>query len=322
MTNLTFIIPAYNVEKFISKAISSVIENEWNEHSYEILVIDDGSPDGTLGVVEKMITQYPDILLKVISQKNKGLGGARNTGLEHATGDYIFFLDADDYILPFVFEKLLMSAYKNNLDVLEFAACRVDQNYEVIDDIFLNDTHGAVMNGIEYVKTVDFGNSACNKLYRREFLLHHQIHFFEKVYIEDAPFNIEVFCKAHRVMAVQKIAVAYHQNSNSITRTKRHGAHLDKLLTDYIFVSGHIDALTANYPDIQAQSKIKRKVASFVSGILWMTVFGKGISIARKKGILVNMKNKALLPYHHKTGHFLRDSFLYVMNSVSIFIKA
>lgn len=317
MSNISFIVPAYNVEKFIGKALLSIIDNKWNHYSYEIIVVDDESPDQSIAVVRKIIQQNVNLPIQIISQNNKGLGGARNTGINCAKGDYLFFLDSDDYILPYVFTKLLDQAYTNNLDVLEFAAQRVDDNYKIIDKVFLESSQGQILSGEEYVKRINFANSACNKLYRREFLLLQKIVFLERVYIEDAPFNIEVFLKAKRVSAYNIVAVAFLQNRNSITRSMRTGQYLEKFINDSIFITEKINHLSNFYVDKEARDKVKKKVAYFLAGILHMIFFNKNYKGSPKNNSIKLLKDKKLLPYYHKSGSTARSLLLYTLNILS-----
>ncbi|MCB4234510.1 glycosyltransferase [Kaistella anthropi] len=88
MTALSIIVPIYNVEKYLAKCLESVLNTEWNDLTFEIIVIDDASPDGSLAIAQQFARQYPEI--RIISQPNKGLGGARNTGITAAHGQYLF----------------------------------------------------------------------------------------------------------------------------------------------------------------------------------------------------------------------------------------
>ena len=99
MKKVSVIIPVYNVEKYVAATIKSVLSQTYE--NFEILIIDDGSPDGSLAICQ----QFKDSRIKIIRQKNRGLAGARNTGIRHASGDYLAFLDADDIWVPEKLEK-------------------------------------------------------------------------------------------------------------------------------------------------------------------------------------------------------------------------
>ncbi|MGB3655321.1 MAG: glycosyltransferase family 2 protein [Rivularia sp. (in: cyanobacteria)] len=99
MKKVSVIIPVYNVEKYVAATIKSVLSQTYE--NFEIIIVDDGSPDGSIGICQ----QFKDSRIKIIHQKNTGLAGARNTGIRHAIGDYLAFLDADDIWLPEKLEK-------------------------------------------------------------------------------------------------------------------------------------------------------------------------------------------------------------------------
>jgi len=99
MKKVSIIIPAYRVEKYIGAAVTSVFKQSYKE--FELLIIDDGSPDKTVEICQ----QFTDSRIKIISQKNRGLAGARNTGIRHAQGEYLALLDGDDLWLPEKLEK-------------------------------------------------------------------------------------------------------------------------------------------------------------------------------------------------------------------------
>ena len=96
-------IPVYNMEKYIEDCIKSLVNQTLKE--IELIFVNDGSTDNSLNILNEYKKQYPDII-KVISQENKGLGGARNKGLELASGEYIGFVDADDFVEPNMYERL------------------------------------------------------------------------------------------------------------------------------------------------------------------------------------------------------------------------
>ncbi|WP_313098817.1 glycosyltransferase [Epilithonimonas sp.] len=315
--NISFIIPVYNVEKYVAKAVDSVINNNWGQYTFEIVVVDDESPDNSIDIVRHIQNQNPKADIKIFSQKNKGLGGARNTGISNASGDYIFFLDSDDYILQNIFVDLLNKTYQNNLDVLEFAAKRVDEVGRVTDEVFHISTEHRVLTGEDYVREVNFANSACNKLYRREFLLSESITFIERVFIEDAPFNVEVFLKAKRVEADDVVAVAYLQNLNSITRSKRSGDYLEKFINDSITITARINHLSNLYQQKESRNKIRSKVAFFLAGILRMILLSNNFNKVQKKNAFRMLKSNSLFPYYQKTNSIVRTLFLYSVNILS-----
>lgn len=114
--NLSFIIPVYNSEKFIRNCILSII-NQATKYSYEVILIDDGSTDKSNKIIKKITNKYDNI--KLIRQKNSGAAATRNVGLDNASGEYIAFIDADDFIDEMYVEKLLNKAYEKNADIVK-----------------------------------------------------------------------------------------------------------------------------------------------------------------------------------------------------------
>lgn len=215
MKKLSIIIPVYNVEAYVIKCIRSVKENNLPESDYEIIIVDDESPDNSVALIQQTFPNDPSI--QIISQKNKGLGGARNTGIKAAQGKYLLFLDSDDVLVPNSLSELLTFAEMKNVEILEFGAQGVDLNHREVYT-FHNTTKGKVLNGVEYYNTVRYMNSACNKLYKREFLTENQLFFLERIFIEDFEFNTRVFYNAKRVAAISRIGAHFLQSENSITR--------------------------------------------------------------------------------------------------------
>lgn len=308
---LTIIVPMYNVEKYIEKCIESIIIQNWETTNYEILIVDDASPDNSLKLAQNLQTKYID-KIRIISQENKGLGGARNTGIKNAKGEYLFFLDSDDILINNELPKLVALAKDNNLDILEFAAQRIDVNYNKIDTIFHNST-SEICSADEYLAQVNFANSACNKLYRKDFLINNNLFFFEKTLIEDAPFNIEALTKAERIKAIDKIPVGYMQNPESITRAKRTLDKQIKFIDDSIKVTHHMYSFQNCPNDSNAQLRIKSRVSTFISGLI-LYIIKSDLERTKKFEYIKQLENLNLYPYHYKSNILIRDLFMKIIN--------
>ncbi|MEN3324125.1 glycosyltransferase family 2 protein [Mariniflexile soesokkakense] len=232
MIKISVIIPMYKVEQYIQKCIDSVYNQGYKESAFEIIAIDDESPDNSLSLVNEISKNHNNIT--VVSQKNKGLGGARNTGIEYAKGTYLLFLDADDYLLPNALKEIIDIAIKYDLDILEFGAQGVLPNGAISYEVS-KCTNGTIYNGVTYYNNLKYMNSACNKLYNRELLVTNNIKFIEKIYIEDFEFNTRVFFYSKKVMAIKNIVAHYLQSPNSITRNTSKEKKA-KMLSDILLV--------------------------------------------------------------------------------------
>jgi len=232
MKKISIIIPMYNVAQYLKKCIDSVYEQELLDSEFEVVIIDDESLDDSLDKAKKHTLEKNNVI--IISQKNRGLGGARNAGIEYSTGVYVLFLDSDDFLLPNKLKNIIKVANENDLDVLEFGAQGIDENGKIVYSISVC-SEKIVFNGIEYYKKFRYMDSACNKLYNRDFLNKNNLRFAEKIYIEDYEFNTRVFAIAQRVMAISTFVTHFVQTTNSITRNN-HPERLKKMKQDIIEV--------------------------------------------------------------------------------------
>ena len=263
MMQLSVIVPVYNVERYIEKCVLSVIQNGYSDDLYEIVIVDDESPDNSLAIIDKFKQSRNNI--KVISQENRGLGGARNTGIRNASGKYLLFLDADDWYLPSTVEKLIQVADKEQLEILEFGAQGIFPGGEIM---YTKSMNSEIMNGVDYYQKYRYLDSACNKLYNREFLINNDLFFLEKLYIEDYEFNTRALFKAKTMKAIDLITAQFLQSPDSITRNTDHSKHI-KMQEDIILV---IKKINAFYKDEVKFDSPKQASAYFEQKLAYLTV--------------------------------------------------
>lgn len=222
---LSIIIPFYNVERFISRCLDSVYRQDIPEDEYEVICVDDCSPDDSISIVEAYAKKHPN--LKIVRNKvNRKLGGARNAGMDVAVGNYIWFIDSDDFIEDNVLDVLCSTAEKDDLDVLHFNY----ENYPVRTRLHRITCHN-LMSGPEmfFDKRFKWQHdliTAWRKLYRRSFLIANSISFAEHIMWEDDDYSIIVFARATRVRHIDLSAYYYCANPDSITRTDYNSTHI------------------------------------------------------------------------------------------------
>lgn len=210
MKRLSVIIPCYNVQEYLSKCIDSVIDNELDD--IEIILVNDGSKDDTLKIIKEYKKKCKDII-KIVDQENQGLSMARNAGIEVSTGEYITFLDSDDYVDSKMYSTMLDKAYESNFDLV---VCGVKMLYS---DYELNVNSGVVKdcNSKEEVKEVmyNFYPAACNKLYKREVI--GDLRFKKGVWFEDVEFMYRLLPHVKSIGIVNEYYYYYLQREGSIT---------------------------------------------------------------------------------------------------------
>lgn len=181
---LSIIIPMYNVELYIERCLISCLKQDISCEDYEIIVVNDGSPDGSLQIAERIASQNKNI--KIISQQNGGLSDARNTGLSVAKGDYVWLVDSDDWIKENCLGKLLKQLYNQNLEALAICAANYIEGKEVRRFLFQDN---------EIIKGADAmlrGKCVCCApftIYKREFLKNNDLLFYKGIFHGDNEFT-------------------------------------------------------------------------------------------------------------------------------------
>ncbi len=213
---LSVIVPVYNVEKFLPRCLDSLLRQGLEVGEYEVICVNDGSPDNCAQILAEYEQKYPGIF-RVITQENRGLGEARNTGMKVAQGEWITFVDSDDYVIDSGYKYLLDHFCDERMDVLQFRNVPVYTDGKTLYDpvakpdgaIFFEGDGAEVYNRmtLPYVST---------KLFRRSLLEEHNI-LFEHAFMEDEPFIFDVFSHSPRLRVVTSRIYRYEQgNVNSI----------------------------------------------------------------------------------------------------------
>lgn len=233
MPKVSIIIPVYNAEKYIETTINSILSQSLSD--WELLLIDDCSKDNS-SVLCKEFSQRDKRIIYIKQPANGGPARARNTGLEHALGEFLAFVDSDDTIEPVFLERLVTTAEEKEADV-------VWCNYrEILGDNIINKKHNLTchtpISYDIYIQLFFSGQdglgSLCNKLYRREFIEQNKIRLnIERVHGEDWEFNMACF-KCHPVLvAIEDILYNYIRQNNSSVMATFHVSDFRNLVRKY-----------------------------------------------------------------------------------------
>ena len=214
---VSVIVPVYNVEPYLREALDSVVNQTYKD--LEIIIVDDGSTDGSADICEEYADSDPRI--KLIHQSNKGLSGARNTGLDNATGDFVAFVDSDDSISP-SFVETLVSALISSDSSIAICRCSVIYASGSMNGVAASSVFPTISNGIyeraDAIRLLieeKMSFNACNKLFKRE--LFSGVRFPEGHVYEDAFPCVKLFDKAERVVLVDESLYNYWRRTGSIT---------------------------------------------------------------------------------------------------------
>ena len=216
---LSVIIPMYNAEKYIKRCIESVYRQDLDINNFELLVVNDGSTDNSLEIVKDYLTSYKNI--RFFSQKNSGQGAARNLGIKHATGEYILFLDSDDFLLPQSINKILSIVKHVSCDVINFLMEVELPTGNVKESYLYHYDYDKIYSGKELLLRTGINiGSACSSLYKRSFILRNNIFFPVDMKHEDVFFSYQIYTFASRVIFTKTHAYYYCWHPDSTDRKK------------------------------------------------------------------------------------------------------
>ena len=300
----------YNVEQYLEKCIDSVFNQGLKEEEFEVILVDDESPDKSLAVATSLTKDKKNVT--IISQKNKGLGGARNTGILYATGEYLLFLDSDDWYLPNVFQNILNIAFENQLDILEFGAQGITPNGLI--QYNFRTVSSEILDGITYYNSVRYMHSACNKLYSRDFLASHSLLFSEHIFIEDFEFNTRVFAVAKRVLASDFLVAQFLQSPNSITRNSDF-VKREKIVNDLVVVLASAKDTYNDYifsNETKVHNYFKERLGFVIVNIFYQLLKNKATYCEMKK-VKLNLIEQNLFYVDHHVFERKKDLFRKIM---------
>ena len=211
------VIPVYNVKDYLEKCINSVLAQVLDET--EIILVDDGSTDGESGLIcVRYASRYSEII-HVIHQDNGGLGAARNTGIEHASGEYLLFLDSDDYLLPGLLKRMRELLSQSPCDIIDFG-------FVIDQDGKLKETHAGEI-GVsepftlrEHPEMLLVLPAAWRRLYSRDLFIRSGIRYPSRVWYEDIRTTLKLYAEAQSIVSIPEPYYAYVVREGSITRNK------------------------------------------------------------------------------------------------------
>ena len=271
MIDFSIIIPAYNVEKYIRRCVDSVLNQTYK--NYEIIVVNDGSTDDTYNILKK---EYKKKNIKLVDKKNGGLSSARNTGLQYAEGEYIIFLDSDDW-----WEKDLLNTLKDTISKTDAdIVCFKLQKYYEKENIYkkINIPSFDTVIGINALKKLLESHltfeTAVTYAYKFKFWNLNKFSFSEGRLHEDFGLTPYVIAKAEKVVSIDYIGYNYYQRDGSITSYENYPKLLKKCL-DTIY---HFKYLKDKFLKLNLDNYTKDLVANY----LMNAVITKSIKLNNK----------------------------------------
>lgn len=241
---LSVIVPVYNVKQYLEKCVTSILEQSFKD--FELILVDDGSTDGSGGICDEFLEQ--DVRIKVIHQKNQGVSVARNVGINISKGEFVAFVDSDDWLDINMLQKLVIVADDEQADIVVCRGQVVEGDGRISGMIGI-DTE-KIMSKLDATKEIlkdeDVQSFPWGKIYRKE--LFNGIEYPVGRIFEDTATTYKLFYEANKIVAIPYIGYNYRKTPGSLTNQKRYDVQkfiereLDNALAfheRYLFVISH-----------------------------------------------------------------------------------
>jgi glycosyltransferase involved in cell wall biosynthesis len=323
---LSVIVPVYNTENYIEDCIESILAK--SDLRIEIIIINDGSTDRS----KNIINQISDNRIRVINQENGGLSRARNVGLDAACGEYVIFIDSDDYITSGSLSEMLNIAIEDNLDILQGTYKIVDSRGGRKRSQIRRQTRDfipiGIAQGVEYFKRGHDCALVWRFMFRKSFLNKNQLRFIEGRKYEDIDFGVRAIYLSKRMRVIDNRFYSYRQTANSITRGIKNKNTCSKNIYDYMVICESIKRFYSEYVDFKHIPIFDNYLGRVIIGAIWMLVKNnvnfysffclhelrdQTLNLLRKKEgvtarictILLRSENYALLKLCMRIGHLV-----------------
>lgn len=211
MVEVSIIVPIYNTEKYLRKCINSLLNQDID--NYEILLVNDSSPDNSQMIIDEYVKKYPNIV-KGFIKDNGGLGDTRNFAIPYANGQYLMFVDSDDYIKENSLQKLTSFMKEKDLDILVFDFVKVYNDEKFI--------HEKSMNNVSLKDYILSTPNACNKMFKKSLFIENQIMFPTKIWYEDLAVIPSLAKYTNKIGYIHEGIYFYQFRTNSIMNQNKY----------------------------------------------------------------------------------------------------
>ena len=259
MPKVTLIIPVYNSENYIAKCLESILAQTYND--YEIMIVNDGSKDGSQNIINTYKNKYPEKII-AIEQENKGVSVTRNESIQRANGEYIMFIDNDDYLDKDYIETFVKEIEKEDYDVVLGGYRRITEKGKILKELKLQDKEWSKM----------MIPAPWAKIYKKRYLIENNITFLKNNIGEDIYFNLKAMLLTAKIKIIDYIGYNWFYNTQSVSNT------IQKNITNLqVF-----ELLDACYKELKENNVLEKHYdmikTFFTRYIVWLIAFStKGL---------------------------------------------
>lgn len=294
---LSLIIPVYNAERYIAQCLDSLLNQSLSPHDYEIVCVNDGSRDNSLSILEHYANTHANI--RIVNKENGGVTTARNAGLEAASGDFIWFVDADDLVKENTLAQLKAMIPDTGCDRIVFGA------YEFTDQMTEEELERSRTGQLE-TNTSWYDAVVWRSMLRKQFLLEHNLYFRypELTHGEDGLFMYEVTLENPVTVSTEDVVYFYRVHSGSADNTFSLENHMRKLRS-HIRITAILQEHFRNLQHPEADSA--NKLMTF----LWKSLYeASQLPLKEARQATRELKKHGLFPYHRPAHCNLETSYM------------
>lgn len=311
-TLLSIIVPVYNAEKWLRRCVDSLLDQELPREDYEIILVDDGSKDASPQICDEYAAAYSG-LVRVIHQPNGGVSMARNAGLDAAVGEYVMFVDADDYIDPNCLHRIVTHAHSNNAEVLFYKHKVITEQSERINNSVPTDiTVKDFCTGEYYMLNNGDTGSIWRSLYSRDVIESIKLRFYPNITHQDVLFNFQILPFVGRIAFCDVLVYDYIYEGESLTRTKSEEKIKYNIYNDFV-VAAEIKNYIGKLSSAKLRDFYEKHANSLLVGLFYLLFMNKqswGINFCNQclelciergvypiKGRTKSLKTTMLIPF-------------------------
>lgn len=292
MKKVSIIIPAYNCEKTLVQCLGNVVNQTLQD--IEVIIVNDASTDRTWEIIMECEAQFPELIMAINSDVNRGAGGARNIGLMYASGEYIGFVDSDDIIRPDMYEKLYNEAVQGNYDMVDSGYYNEENDLAIVHT---SDELAGDLDEFKRSELIASGGYIVSRIFRRELLIESGIQFRENAILEDCEYLMYLLAKTKRIGNVKEILYNYRyfadSSSKSFNENKYYRNSIDAMDAVYNTMSP-----LESYEGLQeAVEFVVFRLASFCTNMCLSYVKDEKRKKEWLNGIGYRLRNYIKIPY-------------------------
>ncbi len=316
---LSIIVPVYNVEAYIHSCVESLLQQGLDEDSYEIILIDDGTPDNSIEAIKDLITKHANII--VLHQENQGISTARNHGVKEATGKYIIYVDSDDLLIEGSIKTLIAIALREEPDIImadyvikaeeEIASTKIQRQEPT--DISIKNGRRLLMENLDPNECYVW-----RTVYKREFLNQHNIKFIEGISFEDIIYTHECLLKAGKSIRVNYPFYIYRRRHGTLSSAIREKTIYDlNKSMESLWQLAHMEELTS-----EERQRLSDNLFAVFSKTLWYISHVPQLLKCRR-AFVQDLKNRIPdLTFHHGRKQRVVSWFFKIMPNTYLKIRS